>query len=222
MSEPTIPAGINATGATSLLAQLADADRIHLGEAMQTLLARGSILGLEHGQGELYDWCRQNFDWLREMMAFTGFQISNEHESRLIQATPQKASLTLRLRQDATVVLLALWYEFDTQVRDHGATVVSLTVEQLNQLLHEKLLPDLKEPPSATRLLEILRQAHRFNLVNLEIVEPFGQSQIEVLPTLRRVIPFQDLADWVKTAELHKSPTTSDSADADNPEEAEP
>jgi hypothetical protein len=221
MSEPTIPAGINAPGATPLLAQLTDADRNRLAEAMQTLLARGSILGLEHGQGELYAWCRQNSDWLREIMALAGFQVSNEHESRLIQATPQKASLTLRLRQDATVVLLALWYEFDTQVRDHGATTVSLTVEQLNQLLHEKLLPDLKEPPSPTRLLEILRQAHRFNLVNLDIAEPFEQSQIEVLPTLRRVIPFQDLADWAKTAELHKNPATLDGEDAGHSEEAD-
>ena len=222
MNEPNLPAGINAPAATSVLAQLTDADRARLGEAMQTLLARGSILGLEHGQGELYTWCRQNFDWLRETMALTGFQVANEHESRVIQATPQKASLTLRLRQDATVVLLALWYEFDTQVRDHGATAVSLTVEQLNQLLHEKLLPDLKELPSATRLLEILRQAHRFNLVNLEVVTPFEQSQIEVLPTLRRVIPFQDLADWTKTAELHKTPVAANSEEDDNSGDDEP
>lgn len=196
----------NLPSQAGLLAQLSDVDRRHLSEAMQTLLAHGAILGLEQGQGELYAWGRQNFEWLREMMRLAGFQVFNEHESRLIQASPQVASLTLRLRQDATIVLLALWYEFDTQVRDQGATLVSLTVKQLNQLLREKLLPDLKEPPSRARLLEILRQAQRFNLVRLQLNEPFEASEIEILSTLKRVIPFQDLEDWTRTADPHKNP----------------
>ena len=86
----------------------------------------------------------------------------------MVQAIPQRASLTLNLKQDATIVLLALWYEFDTQVREHGATQVSLTIRQLNQLLKEKLLPDLKSQPSAGRLREILVQARRFNLLRVD------------------------------------------------------
>ena len=105
-----------------------------------------------------------------------------------MQAIPQKSSLILNLKQDATLVLLALWYEFDTQVRDHGATEVRLSVEQLNQLLKEKLLPDLKSQPSAGRMREILSQARRFNLVEVEFDEPFEKSVIEVLPTLKKVI----------------------------------
>lgn len=189
----------------ALLARLTDPDRVRLGEALQTLLVRGSILGLEPGQGEVYAWCRQNLEWVREVAALAGLQVYNEHESRLIQAIPQRPALTLRLRQDATLVLLALWYEYDTQVRDQGATDVKLTVEQLNQLLKEKLLPELKEPPSRGRLLEILRQAQRFNLIHFDTADPFEQTPIEILPTLKRVIPFQDLADWTRTAELHQT-----------------
>jgi hypothetical protein len=125
------------------LLRLTDADRVRLGEALQALLAHGSILGLESGDGDLYAWSRQNFDWLREMAALAGLSVSMEHESRLIQAVPERPALTLNLRQDVTIVLLALWYEYDTQVRDHGAAQVTLSVEQLNQLLKEKLLPDL-------------------------------------------------------------------------------
>ena len=192
-----------------LLARLSDLDRQRMGEALQTLLVHGSILGLEAGQGELYAWCRQNLEWMREVAALVGLQVHNEHESRLIQAIPQRPALMLRLRQDATIVLLALWYEYDRQVRDQGATEVKLTVEQLNQLLKEKLLPDLKEPPSRGRLLEILRQAQRFNLIRLAPADPFEQSQIEILPTLKRVIPFQDLNDWTRTAVLHQNPGTA-------------
>ena len=195
----------NASPSASLL-RLPDPDRTRLGEALQALLAHGSILGLDPGETELYAWCRQNFDWLREMAALAGLSVRMEHESRLIQALPERPSLTLHLRQDATIVLLALWYEYDTQIRDQGAAQVTLTVEQLNQLLKEKLLPDLKSQPSAGRMKEILRQAQRFNLVRFEAMEPFEQSRIEVLKTLPRAIQFNELADWTRTAELHKNP----------------
>jgi len=129
-----------------------------------------------------------------------------EHESRLIQALPERASLTLELGQDATLVLLALWHEYDTQVRDQGAAQVMLTVEQLNQLLKEKLLPGLKSQPSAGRMLKILRQAQRFNLIRFEAASPFEQTRIEVLKTLPRVIQFNELAEWTRTAELSPAP----------------
>ncbi len=192
--------------AQAKLLQVPDADRNRLGEALQSLLAHGSILGLDPGSGDLYGWCRQNFEWVRETAALTGLDVRMEHESRLIQAVPEKAALTLNLRQDATIVLLALWYEYDTQVRDQGAAQVWLSVEQLNQLLKEKLLPDLKSQPSFGRMLEILRQAQRFNLIRFETAQPFEQSRIEVLKTLPRVIQFNELAEWVRVAETHKHP----------------
>ena len=103
-------------------------------------------------------------------------------------------------------MLLALWYEYDTQVRDQGASRVTLTVEELNQLLREKLLPDFKSQPSAARMLKILRQAQRFNLIRFDCAPAFEQSRIEVLKTLPRVIQFNELAEWTKTAELHRNP----------------
>lgn len=208
-SEPNSP---------NALLRLPDADRARLGEAVQELLTHGSILGLESSSAELYAWCRQNFDWLREAAALAGLSVHNEHESRLIQALPERPSLRLNLRQDATLVLLALWYEFDTQVREHGATQVMLTVEQLNQLLKEKLLPDLKSQPPPGRMREILRQAQRFNLVRLAYAEPFEQSRIEVLSTLKKVIPFNGIEEWTKTSELHRQ---QESAVADSDEEGE-
>lgn len=188
------------------LLRVADVERSRLSEALQALLSHGSILGAESNEGELYSWCRQNFEWLREVARIAGLSVAMEHESRFIQAIPERPVLTLHLRQDATIVLLALWYEYDTQVRDQGAARVTLTVEQLNQLLKEKLLPDVKSQPSAGRMEEILRQAQRFNLVRIEKIEPFECSRIEILKTLPRVIQFNELAEWTRTAEFHKHP----------------
>jgi len=53
------------TSTPAALFHIADADRARLGEALQALLAHGSILGLDSGDGDLYAWCRQNFDWVR-------------------------------------------------------------------------------------------------------------------------------------------------------------
>ena len=144
-SSPPIPS-------SNSLLQLKDADRARLAEVLQELLGHGSILGLNPGQADLYEWCRLNPDWVREAAALVGLAVYSEHESRLVQAIPQKSSLILNLKQDATLVLLALWYEFDTQVRDHGATEFRLSVEQLNQWLKEKLLPVLKSQPSSCRM----------------------------------------------------------------------
>lgn len=195
---------------TGLLARLPDQDRERLGMALQELLVHGSILGLEPASGELYAWSRQNLDWLKEIAAVAGLEVRCEHESRFIQALPKSASLLMKLRQDETLVLLALWYEYDTQVRDEGASEVQLSVEQLNRLLREKLLPELKSTPTATRMREILRLAERKNLVRLKIESSFETTMIKVLPSLKSVIPFRALEEWMQTAALHQKGESTD------------
>ncbi len=201
-----------ATTTTTL--DLTATDRARLREAMEELLSRGSILGLDQGMSGLYAWCRVNPDLLRDVADLSGLDVQLEHESRLVQAIPKNAALTMRLPKDATLVLLALWYEYDTQLRD-GASQVFLSVMQLNQLLKEKLLPDVKALPSPTRMREILQLARRFNLIQFVREEPLERSQIEVLQTLKRVIPFNGMEEWTKTAQLHRT-------DAEDNEEPTP
>jgi hypothetical protein len=193
-----------ATEGTGLLARLSEHDRDRLSAALQELLVHGSILGLETGSSELYAWARQNLEWLKELGAVAGLEVRCEHESRLIQAIPRSASLLMRLKQDETIVLLALWYEYDTQIRDQGATDVLLSVESLNRLLKEKLLPEVKGVPTETRMREILRMAERKNLVRLKLEPAFEASIIRVLPSLKAIIPFRNLEEWAQTAGSHQ------------------
>ncbi|HSJ01441.1 MAG: DUF4194 domain-containing protein [Verrucomicrobium sp.] len=186
------------------LLRLPEADRGHLGDALQELLTHGSILGLEAGQSALYHWCRQNFEWLRETTALLGLDVALLHEERMVQALPRQASLQLRLRQDATLVWLALWYAGDVRWRDEGQTQALLTVSELNALLKDQLLPDIASLPTRTRLKEILRQAARYNLIRFTASEPFEESGIEVLPAIRRVVPFQDFAEWTRSAAVFR------------------
>ncbi|KAB2646193.1 MAG: DUF4194 domain-containing protein [Verrucomicrobia bacterium] len=200
-----------------LLARLPEADRERLGEALRRLVANGAILGTEPGLADLYQWAQLNREWTEEMAALLDLKLFWDHELRLVQAVPESGAFTLRLKLDATLVLLTLWYEFDTAVRDRGETPpVRITVAQFNDSLRTKFEPLRKSLPSPTRLVEILRLAQRKSLLRFTPAEQPADAGIEILPTLKRVIPFQDLADWSRHAERHLAAALAkDDADAE-------
>ncbi len=184
------------------LLRLEASERARLGEALRLLLDRGSILGGEGPHSDLYHWCYANRPWLEEMAALFDLQLFWENELRLVQAVPRSSAFLLRLRLDATLVLLTLWYEFDSAVRDRGETPpIILTVEQLNDSLRSKFEPLRRAMPGQTRLIEILRLAQRKNLLRFAANPDSAKTRIEILPTIKRIIPFQDIADWTRHAE---------------------
>jgi len=198
-----IPVTSNLTS-SGLLGRLSPHDRERLGEALRRLLAHGSILGLEPAHSDLYHWCYQNREWLEELAALLDLKLHWDHQDRMVQAVPQSAAFLLRLRLDATLVLLTLWYEFDTAVRDRGETPpIRLTAQQLNDALSAKFEPLRKHLPSPTRLREILALAQRKNLVRVTPDVVPERSLIEVWPTLKRVIPFQGIEEWSRNADRY-------------------
>ncbi len=191
-----------------LLARLSENDRQRLGEALRRLLAQGSILGHEPASTDLYHWSHQNRDWLDELAGLFDLKLQWDHQDRVVQAVPQSAAFLLRVNLRTTLVLLTLWYEFDTAVRDRGETPpIRLTAQQLNDSLTAKFEPLKKHLPSAAQLRDILALAQRKNLVRYEPDPAFEHTRIEVLPTLKRVIPFQDLAEWNRYAERYLTGT---------------
>jgi hypothetical protein len=187
-----------------LLARLQPQDRERLGEAMRRLMAHGSILGLEPSQTDLYHWSYQNRPWVDEFANLLDLKLHWEHQDRTVQAVPQSSAFLLRLKLDATLVLLTLWYEFDTAIRDRGETPpVRLTAQQLNDSLAAKFEPLKKFQPSPTRLREILSLAQRKNLLRFTPNAALERSVIEIFPTLKRVIPFQSIEEWNKNAERY-------------------
>ncbi len=199
MSESPLSVSLNEPASPAALLPLTDQDRARLGEAMQELLAHGSILGLESSQLALYTWCRQHFEWVRETAALMSLDVALLHEERMVQAIPRNAAMVLNLKQDATLIWLALWYAGDVRWRDEGETQALLTVAELNALIKDQLLPDVAGQITQKRLREILRQAARFNLIRFQSAEPFENSGIEVLPAIRRVVPFGALEKWTET-----------------------
>jgi len=192
------------TNSNGLLARLQSQDRERLGEAMRRLMVHGSILGLEPSQTGLYHWCYQNRPWMDEFASLLDLKLHWEHQDRTVQAVPESPAFLLRLKLDATLVLLTLWYEFDTAIRDRGETPpVRLTAQQLNDSLAAKFEPLKKFQPGPTRLREILALAQRKNLLRYTPDAALERSVIEVFSTLKRVIPFQSIEEWNKNAERY-------------------
>ena len=194
---------INSNG---LLTRLSEADRERLGEALRRLVAHGSILGLEPGQSEVFHWCDLNREWLEEIASLLELKLHWDRELRMVQAVPQLHAFTLQLKLDATLVLLTLWYEFDTAVRDRGeAPPIRLSVKQLNDALSTKFEPLERHLPGRTRMREILRLAQRKNLLRYAPAEDPADAIVEILPTLKRVISFQNVEEWTRHAERYLS-----------------
>ena len=196
------PSANSASERNASLLRLDDVERARLGETLRELLECGSILGGEGPHSDLYHWAYANRPWIEEMADLFDLQLFWENESRIVQAVPRSGTFLLRLRLDATLVLLTLWYEFDAAVRDRGETPpVMLTVEELNASLETKFKPLRRSVPTQTRLAEILRLAQRKNLVRFTPAPDPAQARVGILPTIKRVIPFQSLDEWTRHAD---------------------
>jgi Domain of unknown function (DUF4194) len=187
----------------SAFGQLTEVEQEQLREALTRLLSSGGILRDEPGQRDLYEWCRVHRTMLDELAGLLGMRVHWEHESRFIQAVPLSARLRLGLKQDETLIVLALWYDFHHAVSDDGKALqeVYFTVREFNEQLATKF-KDLKLP-GITRLREILQVCERKNLIRLQHTADFADTTIQVLPTIRHVIPFPGIEEWQRTRDRH-------------------
>lgn len=185
MSEEFAPLPNTAT----LLPELSDSDRENLQAVLSELFHRQAILRDLPGDRELYDWARLRFSWVREICRLIGFDVILNEDDQLIHALPGERATLRKLRTEWTLVLLSLWYDYDVQLRSEGAPVI-FTVETFNESLKTKL-GDRQPPP--TTLKEILRFFAARKLVRMDYEDDFHSSKIEVLPTIRFVLPFGEL-----------------------------
>jgi hypothetical protein len=127
-----------------------------------------------------------------------------------------------RLKQDETLLALALWYDFDRAVKDDGKAPdeVAFTVREFNEGLATKFR-NLKLP-HPTRMREILQLFERKTLIRVEdIANPAGlaEAKIRVLPTIRLIIPFPNLDEWNRVRDRYIQIGTTAVGDIDEPQD---
>jgi hypothetical protein len=181
-------------------------DRAPIRDVLAELLGRGVILGNEGSGKELFLLIRDHYQpHVSDYLAPLGLELIIDDEAMLLQARPRTETCQLlgHFARDETLVILTLWRIWDDEQASRTAAAVIISVDELWNKL--KLFFERIEPPEKTQIDAILTKLKRHRLVRTHKPEGMtlpGEMQIEILPSLARVIPFDDLEAWVQRAAL--------------------
>lgn len=187
-------------------------DRAPMREVLAELLGRGVLLGDEGSGRDLFLLARDHYrTHLEDYLAPLALELFIDDDACLIQARPRVESCLLlgRFDKDETLLLLALWRLYDDERSSGLQEAVIVTVDQLWAAL--KVFFDQIDPPQATQIDSALAKLKRHRLIRTARPEGMtqpGELQIEILPSLSRVIPFEDIEAWqAKAAQFSPQPT---------------
>lgn len=181
-------------------------DRSALREVLTELLATGILLGDEGRARELYLTARDYQRELAEYLAPLNLDLVADPDKPILQArpVPGECGLTARFTKDETLLVLTLWRIYhDTRLERPVETVVVTTNSVFARL---KLLFEHIEPPRDSHLERMLVRLRSRQLIRFrkhEDPQRFGESHVEILPTLQRVIPFENVAAWQQQMDMY-------------------
>lgn len=186
-----------------------DADRAPLREILADLLGRGTIIGSEGGNRDLFLLARDHYrEHLSDYLAPLGLELIVDDDFFLLQARPRPETCLLlsQFNKDETLLLLVLWRAWDDHRTTQMSQSVVLTVDALWNSFRNTF--DQIEPPEKTHLDQLLSRLKRHRLIRTH--KPDGMTQlgemlIEVLPSLPRVIPFDSIEDWLARTALYQN-----------------
>lgn len=183
-----------------------ETDRSALGDILTELLSTGVLLGTEGRGRSLYLLARDYQKEIAEYLAPLQLDLTLDGEHSILQArpVPGDCGLTTRFNKAETLVLLTLWRIYDDVRLSQVTPTVLTTAQELFDRL--KLYFEKLEPPTEAQLDRILAHLRRLRLVRLQPkaeTSRFADTAIEILPTLPRVIPFEDEKAWQQQAAIY-------------------
>lgn len=207
----------------SFWAQIPDDDRPALREILTELLATGVLFGESGRERELFLTARKYEPQLTEYLAPLNLNLFPDPDRPLLQARPipGECGLTVRFTKDETLVVLTLWRLYDDARMERPAETVIVSANDRYARL--KLYFEHIEPLANTHLERILSKVRSKRLIRFQKDEEhFGESRIEILPTLARVIPFERAEEWAQAARLFQQEASAENSDAASESEAQP
>lgn len=196
-----------------------ESDRPLLRECIAELLKTGALLGDEGTARELYLLARdQYFHELGEYFAVLNIELVSDAERPILQArpVPGECELVATFTKDETLVVLTLWRIYDEAHAEKPTEAVVLTANDV--WLRLRLFFDNIEPPTESNLDRMLVKLRRKRLIRYQRnaeAGRFGESLVEILPTLSRVIPFSgsssSLEAWEAQANLYRESNQEES-----------
>jgi Domain of unknown function (DUF4194) len=192
-----------------------DRDRDALKESIAELLTTGVLLGEEGRARQLYLVAREFQKELTEFFGLLNLDLVGDPDRPILQARPipGECGLMARFSKDETLMVLALWRMYDESRMERPSDVVLVTANQIFERL--KLYFEQIEPPSEAhfeRMISRLRSKRLIRFQRHEDPSRFGESTLEILPTLQRVIPFENRAAWESQVAVYRNEGGSDAA----------
>jgi hypothetical protein len=180
-----------------------------LSDVLTELLGHGALLGDGGRDHELYMTARQYQREIGEYLAPLHLELVPDPDRPIFQIrpVPGDCGLTARFNKAETLLVLTLWRMYHEERMVRAAEAVVVTANDLWQRLN--LYFEQVELPNASQLRDMLAKLRNRRLVRVqwhEDASQFGESQVEILPTLARVIPFENAAAWEQHAALYRQP----------------
>jgi hypothetical protein len=185
-----------------------EVDRPAIREILAELLGRGTLLGSSGAGRDHFMLARDHYrGHLSDYLAPLGLELIIDDDFSLIQARPRPESCHLlsQFTKDETLVLLVLWRVWDDHRTNEAASAVILTVDELWTRFRNTF--DKIDPPEKTHLDSLLSRLKRHRLIRTYKPEgalQLGETLIEILPSLPRVIPFDSLESCLARAALYQ------------------
>lgn len=206
----------------STWSRIREEDRGAVSDILTELLAHGALLGETGRDRELYLLAREYQMEIAEYLAPIHLELVPDPDRPIFQLrpVPGDCGLTERFNKAETLFVLTLWRIYhDARMEQPLATVV-VSANMIWQQL--KLYFEQIELPKEAQMREILGKLRNRRLVRVQWHDDpsrFGESEVEILPTLPKVIPFESTEAWEQQVELYQPSSESDAAEP-NPTEA--
>ncbi|WP_411826489.1 DUF4194 domain-containing protein [Luteolibacter sp. AS25] len=201
-----------------------DEDRAGIRDILAELLGRGTLLG-DGGSGrDLFLLARDHYrEHIADYLAPLGLELVVDDDFSLLQARPQPETchLLAQFTKDETLLLLVMWRAWDDHRTNEISSAVVLTVDDLWTRFRNTF--EKIDPPEKTHLDSLLARLKRHRLIRTrrpDGAENLGETLIEILPSLPRVIPFDDLEACLERASLYE-PTESSEDTEEAPQNSE-
>lgn len=180
-----------------------DGDRPALSDILTELLAHGALLGETGRDRELYLLARDYQREIAEYLAPLHLELVPDPDRPILQLrpVPGDCGLMARFNKAETLLVLTLWRIYHDARMETVTDTVVITTNDLWQRL--RLYFETVTAPTEAQLKEMLGRLRNRRLVRVQWHDDaarFGESQVEILPTLPRVIPFEDAAAWERQA----------------------
>jgi hypothetical protein len=201
-------------------------DRAALSDILADLLAHGALIGDAGRNHDLYLLAREYQREIGEYLAPLHLELVPDPDRPIFQVRPVPADCRLmtRFNKAETLVVLTLWRIYHDARMENVSDLVVIPVNVLWQRL--RLYFETVAPPTEALLREMLGKLRDRRWVRVKWEDDparFGDTQVEILPTLQRAIPFEDAAAWEQQAALYSAPAaTSADASLTSEQEGEP